>query len=234
MDLNKENVITSEKFDNKVHKVGQITTIIMWLFFIAVPLGVTLYFKLKINIVTLITTAVPIAITFALVGLAEKLSMAPIIGPGAVYLASVTGNVQNMKLPAALNAMRIMGVEEGSEKGRVVSIIAVATSSVVTTFIVFLGMLFLAPMITPLLNKPFIKPAFDNLLPALMGPMVLPVILKNTKAAIVPFSIAIIFALVLGTSYGSVQSFIMVVVILISLGVFKLAMKKGISFKKEK
>ena len=228
MELDKDKVIASEKFDNKVHKVGTITTIIMWVFFIGVPLGVTLYFKLKINIVTLITTVIPIAITFALVGLAEKLSMAPIIGPGAIYLASTTGNVQNMKLPAALNAMRIMGVEEGSEKGRVISILAVATSAVVTTLIVFLGMLFLAPLITPLLNKPLIKPAFDNILPALMGPMVLPVVIKNTKAAIVPFSIAIIFALVLGTSYGTVQSFVMVGVILLSLGIFKLAMKKGI------
>lgn len=234
MDHSKNTLVESEKFDDKVHRVGVITTIIMWVFFIGVPLGVTLYFKLKINIVTLITTAVPIAITFALVGLAEKLSMAPIIGPGAIYLASTTGNVQNMKLPAALNAMRIMGVEEGSEKGRVVSIIAVATSAVVTTTIVFLGMLFLAPMITPLLNKPHIKPAFDNMLPALMGPMVLPVVLKNTKSAIVPFTIAIIFALALGSSYGTLQSFVMVGVILISLGVFKLAMKKGISFKKEK
>ena len=228
MELDKDKVIASENFDNKVHKVGTITTIIMWVFFIGVPLGVTLYFKLKINIVTLITTVIPIAITFALVGLAEKLSMAPIIGPGAIYLASTTGNVQNMKLPAALNAMRIMGVEEGSEKGRVISILAVAASAVVTTLIVFLGMLFLAPLITPLLNNPLIKPAFDNILPALMGPMVLPVVLKNTKVAIVPFSIAIIFALVLGTSYGTVQSFVMVGVILLSLGIFKLAMKKGI------
>ncbi len=227
MDTAEKKLAQTESFDNKVHRVGIITTLVMWVFFISVPLGVTLYFKLNINVLHLITVVAPIAVTFALVGLAEKLSMAPIIGPGAIYLASTTGNVQNMKLPAALNAMRIMGVEEGSEKGRVISIIAVASSAVVTTLIIFLGMLFLAPMITPLLNKPLIKPAFDNILPALMGPMVFPVVLKNKKASIVPFSIAIIFALILGKSYGTLQSFVMVGVILLSLGVFKIATKKG-------
>lgn len=212
---------TEKSFDDKIHSLGRTTTAIMWVFFIMVPLGTTLYFKLHIDILRMATVVLPIAVTFALVGLAEKLSMAPIIGPGAIYLASTTGNVQNMKLPAALNAMRIMEVEEGSEKGRIVAIIAVASSAVVTTIIIFMGMLFLAPLITPLLSNPLVKPAFDNILPALMGPMVLPVVMKNLKAATVPFSIAIIFALILGSTYGTVQSIVMVVVILLSLGIFK-------------
>lgn len=226
MDTTNNKILETQDFDDKVHKLGVTTTLIIWLFFIAVPLGTTLYFKLEFNPIHLITVIIPIAITFALIGLAEKLSMTPIIGPGAIYLASATGNVQNMKLPAALNAMRLLGCEEGSEKGRVISIIAVATSAVVTTVIVFLGMLFLAPIVTPLLTNPIVKPAFDNILPSLIGPMVLPVVLKNKKASLVPFSIAIVFALALGKSYGTLQSFVMVGVILISLGIFKFATRR--------
>lgn len=226
MGITSNKILETQDFDDKVHKLGVTTTLIIWLFFIAVPLGTTLYFKLKVNPIQLITVIVPIAITFALVGLAEKLSMTPIIGPGAIYLASATGNVQNMKLPAALNAMRLLDCEEGSERGRVISIIAVATSAVVTTVIVFLGMLFLAPIVTPLLTNPIVKPAFDNILPSLIGPMVLPVVLKNKKASLVPFSIAIVFALVLRNSYGTLQSFVMVGVILISLGIFKVMTRK--------
>lgn len=226
MDITNNKVLESQEFDDKVHKLGITTTLIIWLFFTAVPLGVTIFFKLKVDPIRLITIIIPIAITFALIGLAEKLSMTPIIGPGAIYLASATGNVQNMKLPAALNAMRLLDCEEGSEKGRVISIIAVASSAVVTTIIIFLGMLFLAPIVTPLLTNPLVQPAFDNILPSLIGPMVLPVVLKNKKASIVPFSIAIIFALALGKSYGTLQSFVMVGVILISLAIFRFASKK--------
>lgn len=163
---------------------------------------------------------------FAVTGVCEKLSMSPIIGPGAVYLASSTGNIQNMKLPAALNAMNIMNCEEGSEKGRVISIIAVATSSFVTTAIVFCGMLFLAPIMTPLLTNPVVSPAFDNMFPALVGPMVIPVVLKNLKVATLPVALALILALVLGGIYSSIQSILMVIIILVSLAVYRVAFKK--------
>ncbi len=93
----------SQEFNDKVHKLGVSTTLIIWMFFLAVPLGITLYFNLEINIMQTLTIAAPLAIALAITGLAEKLSIAPIIGPGAMYLASTTGNVQNMKLPAAVN-----------------------------------------------------------------------------------------------------------------------------------
>lgn len=209
--------LKTEQFDNKIHKLGVTTALIIWGFFIAVPLGITLYFKLNLDIIKVLTIALPIAVTFGITGLAEKLSIAPIIGPGAMYLASSTGNVQNMKLPAAINAMRIMDCEEGSEKGRVVSIIAVATSSFVTTLIVFSGMLFLAPIVTPLLTNPAISPAFDNMLPALLGPLVLPAVLKNPKASIIPFGYALVFVFILGSSYGTLQSLVMAAVIVLTI-----------------
>ena len=57
-----------------------------------------------------------------------------------------------------------------------------------------------------------IAPAFDNLFPALVGPMVIPVVLKNLKVASLPVGLAIVIALVLGSTYSSVQSIVMVVV----------------------
>lgn len=209
-------------FDAKIHRMGRLSTVIVWVFFLLVPTAVCTVFHLKVDWLLTLKAAAPIMLIFAITGVCEKLSMSPIIGPGAVYLASSTGNIQNMKLPAALNAMNIMGCEEGSEKGRVVSIIAVATSSFVTTVIVFCGMLFLAPIMTPLLTNPVVAPAFDNMFPALVGPMVIPVVLKNMKVAVLPVVLAIVFAVALGSVYSSIQSVLMVVVILLSLGVYRL------------
>lgn len=209
-------------FDSKIHRMGRLSTLIVWVFFLLVPAAVCTIFKLKVDWVLTVKAAAPIMLIFAVTGVCEKLSMSPIIGPGAVYLASSTGNIQNMKLPAALNAMNIMNCEEGSEKGRVISIIAVAISSFVTTVIVFCGMLFLAPIMTPLLTNPAVSPAFDNMFPALVGPMVIPVVLKNLKVAALPVGLAVVFALVLGSVYSSIQSILMVVVILISLGAYRM------------
>lgn len=217
---------TLSPFDAKIHRMGRLSTVVVWVFFLLVPAAVCTVFHLKVDLALTLKAAAPIMLIFAITGVCEKLSMSPIIGPGAVYLASSTGNIQNMKLPAALNAMNIMECEEGSEKGRVVSIIAVAASSFVTTLIVFCGMLFLAPLMTPLLTNPVVAPAFDNMFPALVGPMVIPVVLKNIKVAALPVALAIVFAVVLGSVYSSIQSILMVVVILLSLGVYRVAYKK--------
>lgn len=221
----KENRKKEEDFDLRIHRMGIATALIVWGFFLAVPFGVCMAFGLKLDYQKMIATALPLAVTFGITGLCEKLSMAPVIGPGAVYLASSTGNVQNMKLPAALNAMNIMDCEQGSEKGRVISIIAVASSTFVTTAIVFFGMLFLAPAAAPFLSNPALQPAFDNMLPALLGPLAVPMVLKNPKASAVPFVYAVLFAIVLGEAYTSVQSLVMAAVILLSLGSFALMLK---------
>ena len=195
---NNKNENGRQQFDARIHRLGITSTLVVWCFFLLVPAAICVIFGLKIDLAATAKAAAPIMLIFAITGLCEKLSMAPIIGPGAVYLASSTGNIQNMKLPAALNAMKIM----------------------------YCGMLFLAPIMAPLLTNPVIAPAFDNLFPALVGPMVIPVVLKNLKVASLPVGLAIVIALVLGSTYSSVQSIVMVVVILISLGVYKAAYKK--------
>lgn len=232
--MSKENktVHTLSPFDNKIHRMGIASTIIVWCFFYLVPIGVNAFYGLKVDWALTIKAALPIMLIFAVTGVCEKMSMSPVIGPGAVYLASSTGNVQNMKLPAALNAMNIMNCEEGSEKGRVISIIAVATSSFVTTAIVFCGMAFLAPIVTPLLSNPIVSPAFDNMFPALVGPMVIPVVIKNWKSASLPVVLAIILALVMGSLYSTLQSVLMVVVIGVSIGAAWMSYKKKISAAK--
>ncbi len=226
MSKEKKAVHQLSPFDDLIHKMGLISTIVVWIFFFLVPIGVNAVYGLKVDWALTFKAALPIMLIFAVTGVCEKLSMSPVIGPGAVYLASSTGNVQNMKLPAALNAMNIMNCEEGSEEGRVISIIAVATSSFVTTLIVFCGMAFLAPIVTPLLSNPVVAPAFDNMFPALVGPMVIPVVIKNWKTATLPVVLAIVLALVMGSLYSTLQSVLMVVVIGVSILAYWLAQRK--------
>lgn len=119
-----------------------------------------------------------------------------------------------------------MGCEEGSDKGKIVAIIAVASSAIVTTLIVFLGMLFLALLIEPLLSNPVVKPAFDNMFPALIGAMVVPYIIKNPKESIVPFSVAAIVALIIGEKYITAQGLLLPVFIVISVISAKISFNK--------
>ncbi len=77
--------------------------------------------------------------------LSEIISYVPLLGSGASYLAFETGNVSNLKLPCAMNALKIASVEPGTEESEVLSTISVAVSSIITTFIIILGVIFLVP-----------------------------------------------------------------------------------------
>ena len=126
------------------------------------------------------------------------------------------------------NTMEVAGVEPGTDKANVISIIAVGFSTFVTTAVLFLGMLFLAPLFEPIYNNAFLKPAFDNVVPALFGAILFPYIAKAPKQAILPIVLPIILILIVGrTFFSSYQSYIMMFVIILS-GVYSYMLhKKG-------
>ena len=217
-----------KSFNDKIHLLGRITVICALVAFMGVPFGLAAANGIPVHISEVLKNAVPLLLTFSIQGICENLSFMPIIGSGALYMSCVTGNVSNMKVPAAVNAMEVAGYTAGSDRADVVAIIAVAASTFVTTAIVFLGMLFLAPLFEPIYNNAFLQPAFQNMVPALMGALLFPFILKAPKQAIIPIALPIIAILVIGRKvFSSNQSYIMVGVIILSV-IYSLALyKKG-------
>ena len=167
-----------------------------------------------------------VAPIFWTVGLIEVLTFVPMLGTASSYLAFVTGNLTNLKVPAALTAMENAKVKPGSEEGEVISTIAVATSSIVTTVIIALGVALLVPL-TPILNHPAVKPAFDNILPSLFGGLAIVYVSKNWKISIAPLVfMVVLFLLVpaLSTSVGVLVP----VGALIAIGSARVLYKKGL------
>ena len=117
------------------------------------------------------------------VGLIEVFTYVPMLGAGGTYLSFVTGNISNLKLPVALDAMEKADVKANSEEGEIISTVAIAVSSIVTTVIIALGVLLVAPL-DPILSNPVLAPAFDQMLPALFGALGVALISKNWKLAI--------------------------------------------------
>lgn len=209
--------MNGKSFYEKIHALGRITVVLALVCFMGVPFGLAVANGVSLDLPSILQNGAPIFLTFAISGICENLSFTPIIGSGALYMACVTGNVSNMKIPAAVNAMEIAGCTPGSDRGDVISIIAVAASTFVTTAIVFLGMLFLAPIFAPIYNNPFLQPAFQNMVPALFGALLFPYILKAPKQAIVPILVPIVLIFIVGRAFfSSNQSYIMVAVIILS------------------
>jgi hypothetical protein len=156
----------------------------------------------------------------------EVFTFTPMLGSGSSYIAFVTGNLTSLKVPASLNAQDSLGVQKGSKEGDVISTIAVAASNIITTLIIIVGALLIIPL-TPLLESQALKPAFDNVIPALFGALGFVYISKRWKIAVLPLTVMAIFFIVVPGSQRLVGIMVPVAVI-ISLVVSRVLYKKGL------
>lgn len=155
----------------------------------------------------------------------EVFTFTPMLGPGSSYIAFVTGNLTSLKVPASLNAQDALGVEKGSEKGDVISTIAVASSNIMTTLIILVGALLILQLV-PVLEMAVLRPAFDNVIPALFGALGFVYISKRWKVAVVPLIFMAAFFLFVPNSQKLVGIMVPVGVVL-SLVSARILYKKG-------
>ena len=168
-----------------VHRDGRIWGIIVAIALFAFPLSLSLLFQTMPDWKVLLGGVIATAPMYWAVGIVEIFTYVPMLGAGGTYLSFVTGNISNLKLPCAIDAMERAGVKASDEEGEVISTIAIAVSSIVTTLIILLGVIFIVPL-TPILNSPILVPAFDMILPALFGGLAVVFISKNLKLSIAP------------------------------------------------
>lgn len=159
------------------------------------------------------------------VGVIEVITYTPMLGTGGTYLAFVTGNLTSLKAPSALSAMENGEVKPGSEEGEVISTIAIATCSIVTTIVIVIGVCALT-IIAPILDSPVLVPAFDNILPALFGGLAIVYVSKNWKLALAPLVFMVILFLAVPSLAGSV-GILVPVGVLIALGAGRVMYNKG-------
>ena len=107
------------------------------------------------------------------------------LGAGGGYLAFITGNLINMKIPCAVNARDIAETKTGTAENEVISTLSIATASLVTILVLAIGVVALVPL-QPVLQNPVLQPAFDNVVPALFGAMAYKYFRHNMKIALVP------------------------------------------------
>ena len=190
-----------------------------------VPAAICLYYNAWPELSAVLKGLLGVAPIYWTVGMIEVITYTPMLGVGGTYLAFVTGNLTSLKAPSALSAMENCGVKPGSEEGEVISTIAIATCTIVTTLVLAAGVALLA-VISPVLDSPALKPAFDNILPALFGGLAVVYVSKNWKLSIAP----LVFMVALFTAVPSLAGSVGVLVpvgVIIALAAARVMYKKG-------
>lgn len=212
-------------FDS-VHRDGRIWNISVMLILFMFPISVAIIYKAPPDWHGLVMGLIATAPMYWAVAVVETFTFVPMLGAGGSYLSFVTGNISNLKLPVALNALEQADVKISSDEGEVVSTIAIAVSSIVTTLIIILGVILIVPL-TPILNAPVLEPAFAQILPALFGGLGVVFISKNWKISIAPIALMLIlFIFVPALDAGTVGIMVPVGVVF-TMVVSRIMYKKG-------
>ena len=211
---------------DSVHRDGRIWNLFVMVILILFPIAVALIFNAGVDWRGFIQGLIATAPMFWAVGVIETFTYVPMLGAGGSYLAFVTGNITNLKAPAALNALELAQADIKTEEGEIVSTIAIATSSIVTTLIIVLGVILITPL-TPVLNSPVLAPAFDQILPALFGGLGVVYIARNWKIAIAPVLLMLILFIAI-PSLGSVVSIMVPVGVIFTLVVSRILYRKNL------
>ncbi len=192
-----------KSYNDITHFYGKIWIWTAVVIILSIPVAICVYYNAWPEFSSVWKGLLGVAPIFWTVGTIEVITYTPMLGTAGSYLGFVTGNLTNLKVPSALAAMENAKVKPGSEEGEVVSTIAIATSSIVTTIIISAGVLLLSAL-TPILNSPVLKPAFDQILPSLFGGLAVVYISKNWKISIAPLTFMVILFLLVPSLAGSV------------------------------
>ena len=212
---------------DSVHRDGTIWNLTVMVLLMAFPISLCVIFDTVPDWAALLAGLVATAPMYWAVGVVETITFVPMLGAGGSYLSFVTGNISNLKLPCALNALEQNEVSATSEEGEVVSTIAIAVSSIVTTVIIILGVILIVPL-SPVLQAPVLEPAFDQMLPALFGALGVAFVSKNWKIAIAPIVLMLVLFIFVPALDSSTVGIMVPVSALFTIGMARLMYKKGL------
>lgn len=174
-----------EEFNKGLHRIGKFMMFFGFVVLMAVPFVVAGIYDATIDVDGFLAGFVNIGILYILISVVEFLVYTPMLGVGGSYITFITGNVTNMKIPCAMNARDIAGTEVGTPENEIISTISTATSAIVTTLVIVVGVILLIPL-QPVLQSETLAPAFDYVVPALFGALGLKYFSKSPQIAVVP------------------------------------------------
>ncbi len=217
---------TTGSYIEKVYRWGLAWNLTVMVILLAFPVVLSILFGVLPDWNGLLWGLIATAPMYWAVGVIETITFIPMLGAGGSYLSFVTGNISNLKLPCALNALEQANVKANSEEGEVVSTIAIAVSSIVTTLILILGVILIVPL-SPILNNPVLQPAFEQMIPALFGGLGVVFVSRNWKIAVLPVTLMLILFITIPALNEGTVGIMVPVSVLFTLLVSRIMYKKG-------
>ena len=186
----------TEEYMPKVNKIGKFTGYVGVLvaFIPAVVLAVV--FGILPKPATLLTAFISGASAFGVLWFVEPISYFPVVGSAGTYMAFLSGNISNMRIPCASMAQVAADVKPGTQEGSVIATLGMAVSIIINVSVLTVGAILGTSVLSMLPES--VKGALNYLLPALFGALLVQFGMKMKKHSIFMVIIAIILYILIG------------------------------------
>ena len=180
-----------ESYLKSTHRLGRIVSVITLVLLVGAPFVIGTLLGAQPDLGAVARAFLSVGLVWTVSSVVEFLVYTPMLGSGGSYLAFITGNLINMKIPCAMNAKELVGAKSGTAENEVISTLSIATSALVTIVILALGVVLLIPL-QPILQSETLAPAFANVVPALFGAMAYKYYRKDPALAMIPLTVMVI------------------------------------------
>ncbi len=177
-----------EKYDRTTHVIGRAASAITLFMLVGAPFLIGSILGAMPDLPAAARGFLSVGIIWTVSSVVEFLVYTPMLGAGGSYLAFITGNLINMKIPCAMSAREIAGTHTGTPENEIISTLSIAASSLTTITVLAAGVLLMVPL-QPVLQSETLQPAFANVVPALFGAMAYQYYRRNIRLACVPLLI---------------------------------------------
>lgn len=186
----------NDEFMPKMNKIGKITGAlgVIIAFLPAIVLGIV--YGILPKPAALATAFVAGATSFGVLWFVEPISYFSVLGPIGTYMAFLSGNISNMRVPCASMAQVAAEVEPGTEKGSVIATLGMAVSVIINVSVLTIGVILGTSVLSLLPDS--VKSALNLLLPALFGALLVQFGAKALKHMGVVLAWAVIINILLG------------------------------------
>ena len=187
---------TYDAYLKTTHRLGRIVSVITLVLLVGAPFAIGTLLGAGPDLGAAAKGFLSVGLVWTVSSVVEFLVYTPMLGAGGSYLAFITGNLINMKIPCAMNAKELVGAKSGTAENEVIATLSIATSALVTIVVIALGVVLLIPL-QPVLQSPVLAPAFANVVPALFGAMAWKYYRKDPLLSLVPLCVmTVLFTLV--------------------------------------
>jgi len=186
-----ENQKTYEAYLKSTHRLGRIVSVITLVLLVGAPFAIGALLGAEPDLGAVARAFLSVGLVWTVSSVVEFLVYTPMLGAGGSYLAFITGNLINMKIPCAMNAKELVNAKSGTAENEVIATLSIATSALVTIVVLALGVVLLIPL-QPVLQSPVLAPAFDNVVLALFGAMAYKYYRKDPLLALIPLTVMIV------------------------------------------